>query len=272
MAGVRRLAVGRPHHDREFAPERDAHRPAARGDDRAAVQGGGHVVGVALQLGGGGEDAAPGGRRRLAPLHVRRDEAGDPRRAREAEPAAAGELCADRDRTAAAVGPERAHRRMGLGRGLTVVAHLDPAIERDRDRVERRTEVGRRRRHPHQPVAHVRSLARIASGTALPSNRATSLCETRCNAVAAATFTFDADEVTVWLDAPADGGARAGELCERHARTLTPPQGWRLEDRPGRAGSRRCSSSKFSSTPTARCSPAPSERRRPHNLRGKGPT
>jgi len=52
-----------------------------------------------------------------------------------------------------------------------------------------------------------------------------------CNAVATATFTFDAGEVTVWLDAPADGGARAGELCERHVRTLTPPQGWRLEDR-----------------------------------------
>ena len=38
----------------------------------------------------------------------------------------------------------------------------------------------------------------------------------------------------MWLDAPADGGARAGELCERHARTLTPPQGWRLEDRRSR--------------------------------------
>lgn len=35
----------------------------------------------------------------------------------------------------------------------------------------------------------------------------------------------------MWLDAPADGQARAGELCERHARTLTPPQGWRLDDR-----------------------------------------
>jgi hypothetical protein len=37
----------------------------------------------------------------------------------------------------------------------------------------------------------------------------------------------------VWLDAPRDGNARAGELCERHARTLTPPQGWRLDDRRG---------------------------------------
>jgi len=38
----------------------------------------------------------------------------------------------------------------------------------------------------------------------------------------------------VWLDTPADGAARAGELCERHATTLTPPQGWQLEDRRGR--------------------------------------
>ena len=52
-----------------------------------------------------------------------------------------------------------------------------------------------------------------------------------CSAIATATFTFDAWEQTVWLDAPADGQARAGELCERHARALTPPQGWRLDDR-----------------------------------------
>jgi hypothetical protein len=52
-----------------------------------------------------------------------------------------------------------------------------------------------------------------------------------CSAVATATFTFDAREQTVWLDAPRDGNARAGELCERHAARLTPPQGWRLDDR-----------------------------------------
>ena len=54
-----------------------------------------------------------------------------------------------------------------------------------------------------------------------------------CSAVATATFTFDAREQTVWLDAPRDGNARAGELCERHANSLTPPQGWRLDDRRG---------------------------------------
>ncbi len=55
-----------------------------------------------------------------------------------------------------------------------------------------------------------------------------------CSAPASATFTFDAREVTVWLDTPADDGARAGELCERHVRILKIPRGWRLEDRRGR--------------------------------------
>ena len=50
---------------------------------------------------------------------------------------------------------------------------------------------------------------------------------------ATATFTFDTRDLTVWLDTPADGAARAGELCERHVRVLTPPQGWHLEDRRG---------------------------------------
>jgi hypothetical protein len=55
-----------------------------------------------------------------------------------------------------------------------------------------------------------------------------------CNAAAAATFTFDPEELIVWLDAPDDSGLRAGELCERHARALTPPQGWKLDDRRGK--------------------------------------
>jgi hypothetical protein len=55
-----------------------------------------------------------------------------------------------------------------------------------------------------------------------------------CNATATATFTFDVEEMTVWLDVPDENGARAGELCERHARALTPPQGWRLDDRRGK--------------------------------------
>jgi hypothetical protein len=55
-----------------------------------------------------------------------------------------------------------------------------------------------------------------------------------CSAVATTTFTFDSREQTVWLDAPHDGAARAGELCARHARGLAPPRGWHLVDR--RAG------------------------------------
>ena len=52
-----------------------------------------------------------------------------------------------------------------------------------------------------------------------------------CSAVAVATFTFDSNARTVWLDTPAAGAARAGELCNRHAGSLTPPRGWQLEDR-----------------------------------------
>jgi hypothetical protein len=52
-----------------------------------------------------------------------------------------------------------------------------------------------------------------------------------CSAVAVATFTFDSIARTVWLDTPAPGAARAGELCNRHAGSLTPPRGWQLEDR-----------------------------------------
>jgi len=52
-----------------------------------------------------------------------------------------------------------------------------------------------------------------------------------CSAIAAATFTFDARQQTVWLDPPREGNARAGELCERHANALVPPQGWQLDDR-----------------------------------------
>jgi hypothetical protein len=52
-----------------------------------------------------------------------------------------------------------------------------------------------------------------------------------CSAPAVATFTFDSGARTVWLDIPAVGAARAGELCERHARVLKPLRGWQLVDR-----------------------------------------
>jgi hypothetical protein len=52
-----------------------------------------------------------------------------------------------------------------------------------------------------------------------------------CSAVATTTFTFDSREQIVFLDAPREGGARAGELCARHARSLAPPRGWSVVDR-----------------------------------------
>jgi Protein of unknown function (DUF3499) len=52
-----------------------------------------------------------------------------------------------------------------------------------------------------------------------------------CSANATSTYTFDSETCTVWLDTPFEGGARAGDLCDRHARSLKPPRGWQLEDR-----------------------------------------
>ncbi|HEX5616701.1 MAG TPA: DUF3499 family protein [Acidimicrobiia bacterium] len=52
-----------------------------------------------------------------------------------------------------------------------------------------------------------------------------------CSAPATATFTFDSRACTVWLDPVSDAGARAGDLCDRHAHRLGPPRGWELVDR-----------------------------------------
>jgi Protein of unknown function (DUF3499) len=79
-----------------------------------------------------------------------------------------------------------------------------------------------------------------------------------CSAVAVATFTFDSATCTVWLDAPLEGNARAGELCARHARSLTPPRGWTLEDRRGQE-SVPSSPPAEGSRPLAEESPQPAE-------------
>lgn len=52
-----------------------------------------------------------------------------------------------------------------------------------------------------------------------------------CSAAATVTFTFDATRCVVWLDPIAEGTARAGDLCTRHADGLVPPQGWQRVDR-----------------------------------------
>src|SRR5436190_23988176 len=86
-----------------------------------------------------------------------------------------------------------------------------------------------------QPVSTRSSLAR--SCRALPRsakylhNMQRQCAWFGCNTVRSATYTFDSSTCTVWLDTPFEGGARAGDLCDRHARSLTPPRGWRLEDR-----------------------------------------
>jgi hypothetical protein len=68
-----------------------------------------------------------------------------------------------------------------------------------------------------------------------------------------ATFTFDAEGQTVWLDEPRDGAASAGELCERHAHLLTPPRGWRLDDR--RGGTEAAMESAVEAIPERRAEP-----------------
>jgi hypothetical protein len=72
-----------------------------------------------------------------------------------------------------------------------------------------------------------------------------------CNAVAAATYTFDSSTCTVWLDTPFEGSARAGDLCERHARSLKPPRGWQVEDRRDDEPANRAPVTAFSGSPTS---------------------
>jgi hypothetical protein len=56
-----------------------------------------------------------------------------------------------------------------------------------------------------------------------------------CSSVATVTFSFDATNCVVWLDAIADGAPRAGDLCTRHADLMSPPRGWdRVDRRPPR--------------------------------------
>jgi Protein of unknown function (DUF3499) len=52
-----------------------------------------------------------------------------------------------------------------------------------------------------------------------------------CSNVATVTFSFDATNCVVWLDVLADGTARAGDLCTRHADLMSPPRGWERVDR-----------------------------------------
>lgn len=59
------------------------------------------------------------------------------------------------------------------------------------------------------------------------------LCERPgCSAPADVAYGFDAETLTVWLDAfDAALGSRAGVLCRRHADAMVVPLGWMLDDR-----------------------------------------
>ena len=131
-AGGRGLAFGDPHHDREIAGERDTHDLPAGDRDDAAVDRGGGVVGVALELGRDPQCLGAGFAGRVAVLRVDREQAGDARGGREAQTAPAGKAGADAQRTLTARVAKRADRRMRLRRGLVAVReHFEVRSERD---------------------------------------------------------------------------------------------------------------------------------------------
>jgi hypothetical protein len=59
------------------------------------------------------------------------------------------------------------------------------------------------------------------------------LCERPgCSTPAEVAYGFDAEQLTVWLDAYNTAlGTRAGVLCRRHADAMVVPLGWMLDDR-----------------------------------------
>src|SRR5207248_6560648 len=193
--------------------------------DAPTGQRGGHVVGVSLEPCRRRKHLATSRAQRLVALHGRGEDAGDARRAGEAETSAARKAAPNGERACSARVPEGAHCRMRLGRGVGAAGFdLEVRVERDGHRVERGTEVRRRGRHPHTPTCtHESSPAPLTESNAPLGCRELTrspgyllivarLCaRPGCNAAAAATFTFDPDELIVWLDAPTSGGARAGE-------------------------------------------------------------
>jgi hypothetical protein len=123
----------------------------------------------------------------------------------------------------------------GLGRDCRRCRSPRGAPRARSRRVERGAHVRRRRRRSHDPtVAHPVQLAFAdrPSRSALTHRRLVPLyrsavrrrCETWVHATATATFTFDARELTVWLDTPADGRARPAN-CANGVRVLTPQAG-----------------------------------------------
>jgi len=54
-----------------------------------------------------------------------------------------------------------------------------------------------------------------------------------CSGAAVATFVFDSTACIVWIDDLGDDrpAGFGGRLCRRHADALSPPRGWRVDDR-----------------------------------------
>jgi hypothetical protein len=56
-----------------------------------------------------------------------------------------------------------------------------------------------------------------------------------CRETASITLTYQYGRAIVWIDDLAeDADPHAYDLCERHGKRITPPSGWRLEDRRNR--------------------------------------
>ena len=137
-------------------------------------------------------------------------------------------------------------------------------IERERDRVERRTEVRRRRGNPHDPViaaerrAHRVSLARNSGGRAVPSVRATPLCKTRMQRAGNG-------DLHVRHSRPHRLARHSGRRRGAGRRAVRTPRprphsaaGLASRGSPRGAGPGRRAARGRRSTRTARCSPAPS--------------
>ena len=91
------------------------------------------------------------------------------------------------------------------------------------------------------------------------------LCERPgCSQPAEVAYGFDADHLTVWLDAMGEvQGMRFGVLCRRHADAMIVPLGWMLDDR------REPTLRLFK---TAAVDTAPTRPRRERRMRGRDDT
>ena len=213
-----------------------------RDRDDAAVQRRGRVVGVALERARVAQHRGAGGAGAPTALRDRGEQARHAGRARVAEAATTRE---GRRRPASGPSPPACRNARTAGcvsdagspRSLTSTCRSSATATASNAGPRFADDAGTRTTQSRCGGSCRRAGSQIGTARARPAGTFISVqrqcARSGCSAVATATFTFDAREQTVWLDAPRDGNARAGELCERHAGSLTPPQGWRLDDRRG---------------------------------------